>query len=636
MMELRGLSHGFLRKSLFHNVNMRFLPRERYGIVGANGSGKSTLLRIMAGEIEQDEGEVVIDAHKSLFCIGQEYKLDNDILIIDAAMMGQKQLYDALKRKEYLLASHDSDHAKDLVEIEEFIISHDGYRLKSSTETILAGLGIETKDHHNKVATLSGGYAWRVFLAQALVKKPDILMLDEPTNHLDIISIRWLEMFLQNYHGLIILVSHDKRFMDNVCTKIMDIDFDTIMTYSGNYTQYEKARALFMLQKEKEIEAQTKEIAKKQEFIDRFKAKATKARQAQSRIKQIEKMDIIEPIKTSRCYPHLRFDIAEAGSKEILNVKHLVKKYGDKTIINDFSFTAMRGDKIAIIGPNGSGKSTLIKALALTFADTHKYISWGFNASVGYFPQDIGSIIKNSAKSVLEWLWQYCAHESQSYVQGFLGRVLFSGEDAKKDCAHLSGGEASRLYLAYLMMKKHNVLLLDEPTNHLDLESIYSLTKALVEFKGTVILVSHDRTFIDSVAQRIIEITPHGISEFLGCYSEFIAFRERDYLDAQEEALLAKNNSSKDSKKSSYAEQKKQRAEEAKLKRDRDKILIDIEILESNIAKIDEQFLASGFFTDHDFNAIKSLESTKHNYMNELDSLMKKWEAIEYQLKQYE
>lgn len=380
MMELRGLSHGFLRKSLFHNVNMRFLPRERYGIVGANGSGKSTLLRIMAGEIEQDEGEVVIDAHKSLFRIGQEYKLDNDILIIDAAMMGQKQLYDILKRKEYLLTTNDSDHAKDLVEIEEFIISHDGYRLKSSTETILSGLGIETKAHHNKVATLSGGYAWRVFLAQALVKKPDILMLDEPTNHLDIISIRWLEMFLQNYQGLIILVSHDKRFMDNVCTKIMDIDFDTIMTYSGNYTQYEKARALFMLQKEKEIEAQTKEIAKKQEFIDRFKAKATKARQAQSRIKQIEKMDIIEPIKTSRRYPHLRFDIAEAGSKEILTVKHLAKKYGDKTIINDFSFTAMRGDKIAIIGPNGSGKSTLIKALALTFADAHKYISWGFNA----------------------------------------------------------------------------------------------------------------------------------------------------------------------------------------------------------------------------------------------------------------
>lgn len=635
MIELRGLSHGFLRKSLFQDVSLRLNPGERYGIVGANGSGKSTLLRIIAGEFETDSGEVSIESGHSLFRIGQDHTLNDEISIIDTAMMGQMEVYQAIKQKEALLEEASELAAQQIAHLEDVIHNHDGYRLRSSSQSILEGLGIKSTEHEKPLKVLSGGYKWRVFLAQALVKKPDILMLDEPTNHLDIVSIRWLELFLSNYQGLVILVSHDKRFMDNVCSQILDIDFDTITPYVGNYSAFEKARALYLLQKEKEIVAQQKEIAKKQEFIDRFRSKASKARQAQSRIKQIEKMVIVEPKKSSRHHPKLRFDVAEIGSKEVLTVKSLHKNYGDKEIIKDFSFCVARGDKIAVIGPNGSGKSTLIKALALEFPECHKAIKWGFGTSVGYFAQDCGSTIKVSKKTVLEWLWQFCADKPQSYVQGMLGRVLFTGEDAKKDCKNLSGGELSRLYLAYLMMCEHNVLLLDEPTNHLDLESIDSLTQALVEFSGTLIVVSHDRTFIDAIARRIIELDKKQMSDFLGTYSEFVESRERDFLDATQESLAAKaQNSKPQDKRLSYEEQKKRRAESTKLKKDRDKIMLSVEEIEGKIDSIDQQFADEQFFTSCDFSVVKRMEDEKTALASQLDSLISEWERLEDLLKE--
>jgi ATPase subunit of ABC transporter with duplicated ATPase domains len=636
MIELRGLSHGFLRKSLFQDVSIRLLPNARYGIVGANGSGKSTLLRIMAGEFEADSGEVYIEGDASLFRIGQDHNLNDEISIIDTAMMGQIEVYSAIKRKDELLEQGDNpDVAKELTHLEDIIHNRGGYRLRSSAQSILEGLGLKTADHDKPLKVLSGGYKWRVFLAQALVKKPDILMLDEPTNHLDIVSIRWLELFLSNYQGLVILVSHDKRFMDHVCTQILDIDFDTITAYSGNYSAFERARALYMLQKEKEMVAQQKEIAKKQEFIDRFRSKASKARQAQSRIKQIERMEIIEPKKSSRLHPKLRFDITEPGSKEVLTVKNLDKSYGDKEIIKDFSFAVQRGDKIAIIGPNGSGKSTLIKALSLEFPECQKAIKWGFGTSLGYFAQDCGTKIKASDKTVLEWLWQFCPSEPQSYVQGMLGRVLFTGEDAKKSTKNLSGGELSRLYLAYLMMLKPNVLLLDEPTNHLDLECIDTLTQALADFSGTLIIVSHDRTFIDRIALRIVELEQKQISDFLGTYSEFVASRERDYLDAVQETKAGKAANVKDTdKRLSYEEQKKRRAQSIKLKRDRDKVMLLVEETEEKISAIDHQFADENFFKDGDFNKVKMMESEKQSLQTKLDTLILEWDQLETMLKE--
>lgn len=633
MIELKKLSHGFLRKSLFSNVSLRLLANERYGIVGANGCGKSTLLKIISGEIEPDDGEVEIEALARVFRIGQDFYLSDDEKIIDTAMMGNAPVYQALKLQEDLLASGDADPTK-LAELEEIIRSHDGYRLKSRSQTILEGLGIPNAQHESTLKTLSGGYQWRVYLAQALIKNPDILMLDEPTNHLDIVSIRWLELFLQSYKGMVLIVSHDRRFLEKVCTKILDVDFDTITEYTGNYSAFDKARRLFLLQKEKEILAQQKEVARKQEFVDRFRAKASKARQAQSRLKQLEKIVIEEPLKSSRVHPLIRFDMPETGSKEVLEVKNLSKAFGSKIIINNFSLSARRGDKIAIIGPNGSGKSTLIKALAHEFPECEKYIKWGHGVSLGYFAQDCGKKIKASDMSVLDWLWQFCAEKPQSYVQGLLGRVLFTGEDAKKSSTELSGGELSRLYLAYLMMQKPNVLLLDEPTNHLDLESIESLTSALSNFTGTVLAVSHDRAFIDQIFQRVIELTPEGVQDFLGTYSEFVEHRERDFLDAKQESAALKSNIKQETNitKLSYEEQKARKAQAQKLKKQLDKIMLDVEKTEEHIKNIEEQFLAPDFYTKTPREHVTQLDLEKNTLLDKLQILIQDWESLEKDL----
>jgi ATPase subunit of ABC transporter with duplicated ATPase domains len=619
MIELRDLSHGFLRKSLFQNVNLRLLSHQRYGIVGANGSGKSTLLKIIAGEIDPDSGEVNIQSGAHLFRIGQDYNLNDITSIIDTAMMGQQEVFAAIIEKEQLTQKDITDPllANKIARLEEIIHLNEGYRLRSRTQTILEGLGIPSVDHEKPLMTLSGGYKWRVFLAQALVKNPDILMLDEPTNHLDIVSIRWLEQFLSSHDGLLILVSHDKRFMDHVCTQILDIDFDTITAYSGNYTAFEHARSLFLLQKEKEILAQEKEVAKKQAFIDRFRYKATKARQAQSRIKQMERMVIVEPVKSSRIHPKFRFEIAELGSKEVLTVKHLSKSYDQKKVITEVSFSIQRRDKVAIIGPNGSGKSTLIKAIALEFLECQKNIKWGFGTTIGYFAQDCGSKIRAFDDTVLDWLWQFCADKPQSFVQGMLGRVLFSGEDAKKNTKNLSGGELSRLYLAYLMILKPNVLLLDEPTNHLDIESIDSLTQALCDFEGTLILVSHDRTFIDSIASRIMEVGSHGINDFLGNYTDFVESQNRDYLDVVQKSLAPSENMPKITSRPSYEEQKKRRAQGLKLKKDLEKTMRLVEETDGD------------FFKDRDFEQVSKVENERNALKIKLESLIKEWEQLE-------
>ncbi len=634
MIELRNLAHAFLKKSLFRDVTMRLVTNERYGIVGANGSGKSTFLRIVAGEMEADDGDIDIEAGASLFRIGQDHSLNDAVPIIDTAMMGQREVYLAIKRKEELIDKEPSDSiTEELIALEEIIQSGEGYRLRSRAQTILEGLGIKTAEHEKPLKVLSGGYKWRVFLAQALVKKPDILMLDEPTNHLDIISIRWLELFLSTYQGLVLLVSHDKRFMDHVCTQILDLDFDTITNYPGNYSAYEEARRLFLLQKEKEILAQEKVIAHKQAFIERFRFKASKARQAQSRIKQIEKMEIVGPVRTSRHHPKLRFDTEEIGSKEVLTVKHLVKAYGERTIINDLNFSVQRAEKVAIVGPNGAGKSTLMKALAEEFPECQKYVKWGHGVSLGYFAQDCASNIKKADKSVLEWLWDFCADKPQSFVQGLLGRVLLSGDDVKKNTGDLSGGELSRLYLSYLMLKKPNVLLLDEPTNHLDLESIESLCHALRDFAGTIILVSHDRSFIDQIALRIIEVDEKGgVTDFLGNYSEFVASQNRDYLDVVKKDSAGKDDAKAKAGKEGYEEQKRRRAQLQKLKKDLERIMMTVEETESQIAAIDHKFADEKFFASADFTQVAAMERDKNALNDKLSQLLVDWEQIEKML----
>ncbi len=630
MLEIKNLSIGFLKKDLFSNVSLRFFAKEKYGLVGANGCGKSTLLKILAKEIEADDGEVEIDPLCRLFRLGQDFSINDEESILDVAMSGKKEAFLALKKKEEILAG-DAQKAFELAALEEKIASLDGYRLKALAQEILEGLGIATILHNNPIKVLSGGYKWRVFLAQVLINQPDILLLDEPTNHLDIISIHWLENFLSNYAGIIILVSHDKRFMDNVATCILDIDFRTITQYKGNFSHFEKARAEFLLRKEKEILSQQKEIEKKQDFVERFRAKASKARQAQSRLKQIEKIVIQEPIRTTRISPKFNFLIDTPGSKLILEVKNLHKSYGDKKVISDVSFFVQQKEKIAIIGANGTGKSTLIKALALEFSECNKSVKWGAGVSLGYFAQDCGSIIKHTDKSVLEWLWQFCGDKPQSFVQGYLGKMLFSKDDVSKSTKSLSGGELSRLYFAYLMMLKPNVLLLDEPTNHLDLESIDALTQSLKDYEGTVIFVSHDRFFISNLAKRIIEVKPQNMQDYLGSYDDFIIYNQKDYLDAKSQINSNKEKNLNKSNANTYEEQKQKKSLIQKLNKDLQTTIDKINLYEEEINTIDKRFS-----NETDYSKFKDLHDQKEQIKLNIDTCLKKWEEIEASLKELE
>ena len=625
MLEIKNVSVGFLQKDLFKNVSFKFFPKERYGLVGANGCGKSTLMKIIASEQEADDGEIIIEQKCKLFRIGQDFFIKDDEKIIDVVMSGQEEAFLALKNKERLLLDSNA-HDEELFLLEDKIASLQAYRLKSLAQEILEGLGIKTNLHEQAIKTLSGGYKWRVFLAKVLIHNPDILLLDEPTNYLDIVSIDWLEKFLLNYQGVLLLVSHDRRFMNNIATCIIDIDFCTMTSYKGNYNQFERAKKAALELKEKEIAAQEKDIERKQEFIDRFKAKASKARQAQSRVKQLEKITIIKSVRSSRIAPKFSFLIENKSSKEVLEVKNLNKNYQEKEVIKNVSFFVKEKEKIAIIGANGTGKSTLLKALANEFAECQKSIKWGIQTKIGYFAQDCGVMIKKSDKTVLEWLWQFCADKPQSFPQSFLGKMLFSKDDVEKDVTSLSGGELSRLYFAYLMMLKPNVLLLDEPTNHLDVESIESLTKALCDYDGTLIVVSHDRDFIANIANRIIEVKPCSLQDYLGCYDDFVAHTQKDYLELKDNKVT---NNKVVNKNNSYEQQKQKKSLLQKLQKELSLIMQNIENYEEQINIIDEKFLSI-----NDYLQCQKLQEEKQNLQTKIEESMKKWQEIEESIKE--
>lgn len=632
MFEVSNLTHGYLNKNLFENFTFRFNKGERYGVVGANGSGKSTFLKILAKEIEPDSGSIDCDSSLDIFRVGQDFFINDEEKIVDVAMLGQKEAFMALKRRDELLKHElSSEMALELLGIEEKLQRLDAYKLKAKAQNILEGLGIATTLHHEAISSLSGGYKWRVFLAQVLVRMPDVLMLDEPTNHLDINSITWLENFLLDYKGTIILVSHDKSFLDGITTEILDIDFGIITRYKGNFSSFEKQRSLFLEQKEKEAESKKKEIERKQEFVDRFKAKASKARQAQSRIKQIEKIVIEKPLVSIRVHPKFNFVVQDEGPKLVLEVKHLSKSYGNKVIISDFSFYVQKKEKIAIIGSNGTGKSTLLKALAGEFEECKKFVKWPINVKIGYFAQNCGEEIKKSDKTILDWLWQFYPDSTQGEIQKYLGRVLFTGDDASKKTKALSGGELSRLYLAYLMMLKPNVLLLDEPTNHLDLEAIESLTDSINKFEGTVILVSHDRSFVKNTAKRIIEIkNEREIEDYPGSYQEFL---HKKSLQQQVVEKTQKISVTKEGKES-YEQQKQKKALILKLNKELNLCMEKIAHYEKIIANIENKFCDENFFLTSNRDDITKLEKEKNDAHIMLNECFSKWEQIEKQLQE--
>ncbi|MBN2706205.1 MAG: ATP-binding cassette domain-containing protein [Deltaproteobacteria bacterium] len=522
MITVTGLSKSYGGQNLFADVNLQFDPNHRYGIVGPNGAGKSTFLRILCGQESSDKGSVSLPARMRIGTLNQDHFAFEEVILTDVVMQGQPELFRAFVEKDRLLLEEEPDPQR-IIELEEIIQHHDGYQAESRIAQMLEGLGIATSYHGQPMRMLSGGYKLRVLLAQCLFSRPEVLLLDEPTNHLDIVSVRWLEDYLSEYQGTVIVVSHDRDFINRVSTDIADIDYETIKLYSGNYDFYLKAREMEDQLRRQESEKAEKKINDLQNFVTRFKGKASKARQAQSKIKQIGRMEkeIVKPLYSSRAHPRIRFTSCRPSGKTVLEVKELSKAYGSKKVLHEVSFTVTRGQRLAVIGPNGIGKSTLLKIIMGELEADRGSAVWGYETYPEYFSQDHRELIPANS-SPYEYLYSYGPGESIGSIRGHLGNLLFSGDDVHKNTAALSGGEAARLIIAKLVLKKGNVLVLDEPTNHLDLESIETFIEALIKFDGTIIFVSHNRYLVNKVADHVLELKSDGFDFYQGSYREYL------------------------------------------------------------------------------------------------------------------
>ncbi len=548
MISISGLTKEFGDRTLFADATLQLNPGERYGLVGANGSGKTTFLNIISGQQEATKGTVSMPNRIRLGVLRQDQFLYEDEKILNVTIMGNMELWEALVEHDELLANaHDHFDAERYSVVEETIMRHDGYSAEARAATILEGLGMPAAVHQQPLSTLSGGFKLRVLLAQVLASNPDVLLLDEPTNHLDILSIRWLEGFIREFAGPVVVISHDHQFLDGVATHIMDADYQQITAYRGNYTQFVELKRSERERREKDIAGQKKEIAQTMEFVERFKAKASKARQAQSKLRMVEKKQekMEELPQSSRRYPTVRLVEHRHSGRDVLKVSGITKSYGDKQVLHGVDLQVRRGDRVAIMGPNGIGKSTLLKIVMGDITADAGEVEWGYETYPGYFAQDHHEDLETLSMTAEEWVTQYCPGQGVGYVRGEMALMLFSGDDPKKPLRALSGGEAARLVFTRLAIEKPNVLVLDEPTNHLDLESIEALVDGLKKYTGTLILVSHDRWFIGQLATRIVDIEATGIVDYQGTYEEYVALVGNDRLDAEQVAKLEKQNKQK-------------------------------------------------------------------------------------------
>lgn len=533
MLQTINLGMQYATKKLFENVNVKLDKGKRYGLIGANGAGKSTFLKILSGEIEHTAGEIVIENGLRLGVLKQDQYAFENLSIFDTVLIGNKRLYDAIKEKEHLYSegdlSSDTVNAR-LGELEMICAEEDPtYEYDVSIEKILEDLGFPAGIHSELMSTLTGGDKFKVLLAQVLFPKPDILFLDEPTNNLDIHTIGWLEENLRRHEGTMVVISHDRHFINAVCTHILDLDFQTLREFTGNYDDWYIAANLIAKQQEIERNKKLKEKEELESFIRRFSANASKARQATSRQKQLEKLNIESLQVSSRRDPSIVFKIRREIGNEALEVENISKSYGDHEVLRNLSFRFLPGDKVALIGPNGIGKSTFCKIITEELKSDSGTVKWGATVEVGYFPQNAAESIAGE-ESLYEWLRSFDKKADSGEIRNCLGRMLFSGEEQEKSVSALSGGEKHRMILSKLMLEGGNFLVLDEPSNHLDLEAIIALGEALYNYKGNVICVTHDRELIDAFANRIIELKERGeVVDFRGTYEEYIQKEPRGY-----------------------------------------------------------------------------------------------------------
>ncbi|MDR0580173.1 MAG: ATP-binding cassette domain-containing protein [Campylobacteraceae bacterium] len=525
MVQVNNITMRFGAQVLFEDISFKLDNAKRYGLIGANGAGKSTFLKILSGEIEPSSGNVSINSALRVGVLSQNQFAYEDFSIKDAVLYGNKKFYDAVKEKEKIYESGDfSDESVNnrLADLEIICAEEDPtYEYEVVIEKILEDLGFHASKHNDLMRSLTSAEKFKVLLAQVLFPKPDILFLDEPTNNLDIDAISWLEEQLNRHNGTIVVISHDRHFLNSVVTNILDIDFKKIREFSGNYDDWYMASTLIQKQSEMERDRKLKEKEELESFIRRFSANASKAKQATSRQKQLEKLDISELQTSSRRDPSILFKRKRDIGNEVLHVDNLSFSYGDKNVLNNISFKVEKGDKIALIGANGIGKSTLCKLLTQEFFPKNGKIFWGATIEPSYFPQDTTDIIKGDME-LFEWLQQFDDKKDLDEIRKCLGRMLFSGEEQKKSIKSISGGEKHRMMLSKIMLEKGNFLILDEPNNHLDLEAIVALGEALYKFDGVVICVTHDRELIDAFANRIIKIKDDGtLEDFKGNYEQY-------------------------------------------------------------------------------------------------------------------
>ena len=591
VMTLTDIAMRFGGQTLYEGVSWQLRPDGHYGLVGANGSGKSTLLRIMTGELAPTAGSVSMLSGLRVGTLGQDHFRFDDERLIDVAIMGQPVLWEALAERLRLLGRPDSAAAGErLGELEVEIASLAGYQADARAAELLVGLGIPHGWHTRPMRELSGGFRLRVLLAQTLFGDPELLLLDEPTNHLDIASIRWLEGHLRGFRGAFVVISHDRHFLNAVCNSVADVDYHELRVYPGNYDAFESAKALATKQREAEAERAEQKIEDLQEFIDRFRVKASKARQAQSRKKQIERIEMPEVKRSSRKAPGFKFAQRRPSGREVLRVTGIHKAYGATQVLRDVTFGIERGEKVAIVGPNGIGKSTLLRIIAGMLEADSGSVTLGHEVATGYFAQDHAELL-HERESAYEWLCGAGSTSDIPTVRGMLGALLFSGSDADKQIADLSGGESARLLLAAMMLQQPNLLLLDEPTNHLDLEGREALMHALAAYPGTVLFVSHDRHFVATVGTRVLAVTPDGVDDFAGGYEEYLRERGEDYLDverARRPQMMSASSAA--APVTGYVQRKGQRRNMAALRRTVERLEREVADLETEGARLEAVF----------------------------------------------
>lgn len=525
MITTNNVSLQFGKRILYKDVNLKFTPGNCYGIIGANGAGKSTFLKLLSGEIEPTSGVIEITPGERLTVLQQDHYAFDGYEVLRTVIMGHKRLVEIMDEKDALYAKPDfsDEDGMKASELEAEFAELNGWDAESEAARLLNGLGIPDALHTQQMSELTAKEKVRVLLAQALFGNPDILLLDEPTNHLDVESINWLEDFLENFSNTVIVVSHDRHFLNQVCTYICDVDFGEIKQYAGNYDFWYQSSQLALQMAKDANKKKEEKIKELQTFIRRFSANAAKSKQATSRKKLLEKITLDDIKPSSRRYPYIAFTPDREAGDQLLSVEGISKTVDGEKVLNNVSFTLKRGDKVAFVGPNSLGKTMLFKILMGEEEADEGTFKWGVTTTQSYLPSDNSAYFDGVDLNIVDWLRQYSKDPDETFVRGFLGRMLFSGEESQKKASVLSGGERVRCMLSRMMLSGANVLLLDEPTNHLDLESITALNNGLISFSGTLLFVSHDHEFVQTIANRIIDLTPDGIIDRMSTYDDFLS-----------------------------------------------------------------------------------------------------------------